>query len=633
MFYLRRYLVCMSLLGAAAAASAQVAIDTTIALPEATVTAVRDQASHAAVTRITGIPIGNAARERNKSLADLLDTSTGLYVRRYGPSGTASLSFRGTDPSQTEILLDGLRITDPQSGQVDLSLIPVVLLESVEIIHGAGSSGTAGGLGGTVRLRTLRTDARGRVRFRVGSGAYGERNVSALAAGGYGIVSGVAAVEHSRETGTFPYVNRALQPPEQTTRTGADMEATSLFGKVAVRGARHQAALSGWINSVDRGLPGPGNAPPVPSRQNDGHFRTWLNTHHRFHGFSVSSDWSVQTSKLHYVNSTSATDDRTQTTTFEGRVAADVPVAGSILLQPGADWIENTTGDTREHRTGVFGMATFESRALILEGSLRGETWFAPAATRRQLVPRAGLNLKDFPIRDVRLKASFGKSWTVPSLVDRYWVPGGNPNLRPERGWTGDAGLMIDKEGIELELTGFSATLTDRIVWIPSLVGTGVQVWRPTNVGAVHSYGFEGSAAGDVAIVPGTTVHGGVSLSYTEALDRSDPTAVSYGHQLKYVPRTVVSTSASLKTHRIELGLSGRVVGKRYVTSDETASLPSHLVLGGRLSYDAHLGALAAMITVTAENITNETYSTIRFYPMPPRHFGVGLNLEWRKPQ
>jgi len=272
-----------------------------------------------------------------------------------------------------------------------------------------------------------------------------------------------------------------------------------------------------------------------------------------------------------------------------------------------------------------------ETPVLLLEASVRAETWSTESGTRSQLVPRAGVNIKRFLHHTLRLKTSAGRSWTVPSLIDRYWVPGGNPNLQPEHGWSGDVGLQFGSDHVVLEITGFSATLNDRIVWIPSLVGSGVQVWRATNVGKVNTYGLETSAAVEATLRDEAVVKGGLSVAFTEARDRSDPTAASYGHQVKYTPRTVVHASAGLEIGRFEFGVTGHLVGRRYITTDETSSLPSYVVMDGRASYEMGVGPLSATLSITAENLLDQSYSTIRFYPMPPRHFGFGINLEWRK--
>ncbi len=621
------------LLVVARTAIGQVTPDTTIELPEATVTGSRGQGDAVqAVSRLTVLPIDRFERESFRTLADLLDASTGIYIRRAGGSGSAGISLRGTDPSQTEILLDGLRITDPQSGQVDLSLIPVILLQSIEIVHGsAGSTQGSGGLGGTVRLHTLQPNANEHAAVRAETGAYGARSLSAMATGGGESISVLAAAQRIEDDGNFPYWNTSLQPPEKNLREGAETDGTSLFTKLTVHNEKHRASLSGWYNRLERGLPGPGNAPPVPSVQTDESFRSWLGSSHSLSGVRLTTDWSVQRSRLRYVNQATATNDLTTTTTLDGKVGATAAITNRSVVQAGINWSEDKASGVDEHRFAASTSTTTQRGPVTLEASLRGDVWFAETGTRSQIIPRAGVNVKEFLHTGLTFKAGAGRTWTVPSLVDRFWVPGGNPNLLPEHGWTGDAGVVLHGDRGMVELTGFATSLSDRIVWNPSLVGAGVRVWRPTNVGRVVSYGFEGSAATEFGVFGAGGLTTGLTITYTEALDRSDVSAASYGHQLRDTPRLVATSHATLRLSRLRLGCTGQLVGRRYVTSDESSALPSYLVLAARGSYEVDLGPVNATLTASAENITNKTYSTVRLYPMPPRHFRVGVTIDWRR--
>ena len=98
-----------------------------------------------------------------RSVAEALDARTPAVVRRYGAGGLASVSVRGAGAAQTLVLLDGQPLTDPQLGQLDLSLLPSALLESVEVTGGAASGlFGSGALGGVVGLRTRRRAGRAR---------------------------------------------------------------------------------------------------------------------------------------------------------------------------------------------------------------------------------------------------------------------------------------------------------------------------------------------------------------------------------------------------------------------------------------------------------------------------------------
>jgi iron complex outermembrane receptor protein len=47
-------------------------------------------------------------------------------------------------------------------------------------------------------------------------------------------------------------------------------------------------------------------------------------------------------------------------------------------------------------------------------------------------------------------KASVSRNYRFPTLNDLYFLPGGNPDLKKESGWTYDAGLSfaVGKKGV-----------------------------------------------------------------------------------------------------------------------------------------------------------------------------------------
>ena len=83
-------------------------------------------------------------RSQGKSLAEIINTKSGFEVNgSRSNSGQNITSFvRGGNNRQVLILIDGVQLSDPSSlsGEYDLRLIPVDLIESVEIIKGAAST-------------------------------------------------------------------------------------------------------------------------------------------------------------------------------------------------------------------------------------------------------------------------------------------------------------------------------------------------------------------------------------------------------------------------------------------------------------------------------------------------------------
>src|SRR5690625_7680863 len=83
--------------------------DTTVyVLPDLTVTATRLGASAFETTaRVDVVDRTAIGRTAARSLADALQSSTGVFMRRHGRSGVASISLRGTGPSKPSTRVAG----------------------------------------------------------------------------------------------------------------------------------------------------------------------------------------------------------------------------------------------------------------------------------------------------------------------------------------------------------------------------------------------------------------------------------------------------------------------------------------------------------------------------------------------
>jgi iron complex outermembrane receptor protein len=103
------------------------------------------------------ISLSTIKEENLNSLADLLDYASGLDLRyRLGFGIQGDLSLRGSTYEQVAVLIDGVRINDPQTGHHNLD-IPLTLfdVERVELRkQGASSLYGSGALAGSVNIIT-----------------------------------------------------------------------------------------------------------------------------------------------------------------------------------------------------------------------------------------------------------------------------------------------------------------------------------------------------------------------------------------------------------------------------------------------------------------------------------------------
>src|SRR3954452_19743004 len=115
------------------------------------------------------------ARRASRSLSDVLSVALGVDAQQRSPA-QADLGLRGSTYSQVVILVDGVRVSDVQSGHYALDLaVPVAMIERIEILRGTGSAlYGSDAIGGVVNIVTRADTSFAELATRVGS--FGGRN-------------------------------------------------------------------------------------------------------------------------------------------------------------------------------------------------------------------------------------------------------------------------------------------------------------------------------------------------------------------------------------------------------------------------------------------------------------------------
>jgi iron complex outermembrane receptor protein len=126
-----------------------------------------------------------------------------------------------------------------------------------------------------------------------------------------------------------------------------------------------------------------------------------------------------------------------------------------------------------------------------------GPTALAPVPARRDVVPSPRLTARVVAGDDVAIKGSAGWYVRLPTLIEVFGDRGyilGSPDLRPERGPSGDLGVVWapaaalgDVDRILVEVDGFAHHAHDTI----ALITSAGFVARATNIGDTQAYGAE----------------------------------------------------------------------------------------------------------------------------------------------
>ena len=619
-------------------ASPDSSVAMSVTLPEVTVEGARGRSpSIPAAAHVTTLDSAAVAQSGASSVADLLSMRSGAFVKRYGSTGLASLSMRGMGGAQTQVLLDGLRVANPQTGQLDLSLLPTLLIESVEVQHGAGSARHgSGSLGGTVHLRTRRPQTDPLLRVAGGGGAYGERHVSALASGGRGAWSGLVAGRYYRTDGDFRYRNTFLVPSQTLRRTGAGAQTTTLYGRGTWRGDEQTWHLAGWWTQARRGLPGPASARSSGAQQWDQLGRAWTKGSLPLGTGTLTLSAQGQRSRLRYRNPPTRTDETTYTTATDADAELRYPLAalGTITAGTTVGYDQaSLNGGVRRLSGATFVDATLSLPPVELQPAVRLDAIRANGEPTVVPSPRLGVRLHPFDEIGLTLRGLVGRAFRYPTFSERYYEPGGTPGLRPEDGWTTEGGLTLrlarPNADLTAEATAFGTRLTDRIVWRPSYVVEGVQVWSPANVSRVNSRGLELSLRGRRQFRRSLTVSGGSHFTHTRAENRANPDSPAYGAQLPYVPQQTWKLWTRVEWRDLSVAVTGRFVGPRFYAVDESRALDPYQAVTLHAVYEWSVGAGQLALEAQVENALDRRYEIIRLYPMPPRHATIRLRFSF----
>lgn len=571
-----------------------------------------------------------------ESIAELLYAESFLFVQQSGATGLASASLRGMGADHTQVVLDGMVLADPQTGQLDLTSVPSIFVQSVTIHHGgAGISGGRSALGGIVDLQALQAPDTPLFRASGSLGAFGRRQLGALISRPFRTFRSLLAIDVARIDGRFLFENPASITGEKIRREGADRNVHNIYARLDGESRLGTWYAATWIGQGERGVPGPVNAAPVWARQQDQFLRFWAAGRIGIPDGILNLGVSYTQSKLEYARPRTLVASKSWTETIE------IQATGNRVLSD-LWWVEAhaSVGQDRTRLAGGRNQQKLRTRITAertterttIKPSLGVESFWVDEHDAAGVLPSLSVQIRLLSKKAVFFRSSVGRVLRTPTFNERYWVPGGNPDLRSERGWSVDGGLSFQFEGriasLEAQTTTFWNSLRDKIVWHPSLSGPSIQTWRPANIGRVVSRGIEGSLSASVQPRTGVSIIGRLIYSYSRVEDRSAKESRTYSRQLRYVPEHVLKTVISVSSGPVGLDVILTMIGPRYITSDETQSVSAYQELSVRLRTEKRTSHGKIRLQLALENAADQQIESIRFYPMPPRHMRVSFMYE-----
>ena len=609
------------------------------------------------------------------SMADVLTFNSSIFVKSFGRATLSTVSFRGTSPSHTQVSWNGMKVNNPMLGMTDFSMIPSYFIDDASLLHGTSSvNETGGGLGGAVKLSTKPANEKGfGVQYTQGIGSF--KTFDEFLRLTYGDEHWQVSTRavYSSSPNDYKYRNHDKKEniydddmniidqyyPIERNRSGAFKDLHILQEVYYNTGKGDRLGLNAWYINSNRELPmltvDYGDDTAFDNRQREQTFRGVLSWDH------IRKNWKLG-AKAGYIytwmaydykrdvgngNMVHMTRSRSRINTLYGQVDGEYYIGNKWLFTANLSlhqhFVESEDKNIvrqdgnkaivgyRKARPELSGSVSAKYRpierlglSVVVREEMFGREWtpVIPAFFIDGVLSERG---------NIVAKASVSRNYRFPTLNDLYFLPGGNPDLLSERGWTYDAGVSFavakaDVYSIGGSATWFESFIKDWIIWLPTPKG----FFSPDNIKDVHAYGVELKANMNVNLAKDWQLGLDGTFSWTPSINEGEPRTPadkSVGKQLPYVPLYSSTVTGRLAWRRWSFLYKWCYYSERYTMSSNdftlTGKLPPYFMSNISLerSFDFRWAGLSLKGTVN--NLFNEEYLSVLSRPMP------GINFEF----
>jgi len=582
------------------------------------------------------------SRRKGDDMATLLQSSSLLYVKRYGNHGLASVSSQGAFLGSHT-----LRDLERNAGQrtrpmdtVTSRLSRFVAASSVQITSGGSDlNDLSGYLGGKVELSSKPLFGSGtEASMSLSAGSYGDYGSSAVLTPGGTNLSVRAGGWANKSRNDFLFINRDAPGGEALMRrTNAAFSSGGFTGDIFYRTDYSRISMHVWFSDTERELPGPVTTvqQDFNERQTDRSFRGVVNyslEHGRLTA-DVTAGGQCEFNRYYHMVTSYNGDNSSSSAIIRAKVALRVTQNTSLEFRAGDSYEKAVTlsYDGAEIRNLIsFSVAGRSNPLPRLNLLLQARQ---TAVTGMKVSPEftAGASWLMTPGGEHLLKASLSRNSRLPCLNDLYWIPGGNPDLVPENAAGGEVSwsfLRVWPSGSRgnFDLTLHGSHVNNLIQWVPGQSG----LWQAENVRDVNIAGAEARVGRDLSI-RNWILRGVFNYSFARSVVAATEVANdrSPGRQLIYAPLHHANLNLGATGKWFRTGLTAAWESRRYTTSDNSEWLPGSLMTDAFAGADFRTGAAGWRAEIAVNNLPGLATESVRNYPMPLRTFKIKLTLTW----
>jgi outer membrane cobalamin receptor len=592
-----------------------------------------------------------------KDLSDLLSGIANLTINQNGGYGTqATVSIRGNNSSDVLVLINGIPVNSSQSGDADLSAIPVGNIKKIEITRGGSDMkyNYSGAIGGIINIITeeKKQDAfyidlsisnqfyypefyyegsgKSDKKF-PGAGDFFDTQKIVLNMGAgakwfhwdYG-AGGNIAQNHFLYMDTNDILRRMKNSEVWDINVGNTFRIDlPLYMKLVLSNTmiHSDKNVHGSINNSNFGNQTVNNILSYISYSADmigtDKISAEITVSHKFKNLKWHDDFD---NDVHDLNSIMAVN-RWNFLPFEWFV---IQVGGDFMY----DILQSTKiGEKDLFNGGGYVSVEFSIKKIAkITGSVKinydkkfGET--VP------VIPKIGVIF--FIGRYFTLKSNFFRSFRNPTFNDLYWpkesYAEGNPELKPETGLGGDITLKFAREKIlNAESTVFVNYLKDAIKWAPDQN----KIWKPQNVGKSFYFGLENTVKSDFS----KYIEIAATYNFLMTWVLSDDLSFESDKRMTYSPLHVFGFKVTVnwnpgKKYDGNISMVGHYESAKFTDLQNLKTLSPYFSLD--ISFNQRL-TQGMIFFASIKNMFNDHYFLVDGYPVPAGSITMGIKINYK---
>lgn len=549
---------------------------------------------------ISALPVSNSQ--------EILLYSSGIDIKKRGPNGVQSdLSIRGGTFEQSLVMIDGIKLIDPQTGHHNLNL-PVTRagIESVEIVKG-GSSAIHGPNAFSGAVNYITNQKRfNRIKLFMEGGENGYYSGSILGSYNFSKISNTISFDKYKSDGYLE-------------NTGFDIT-NFAYGASLVNDLGVFDLYFGYTNR-DFGANSfyTTRFPLQAEKITTNFFKTGIELGSDDLNFSLKGYWRGnddefvldKTNPDFYKNTHSSDTYGSELAISFNSVLGRTAIGGELIYD---DIKSSNLGAHNRTKGGIFleqRINLFDSFNLSFSGYAYNYSFigwkFWPGIA-------AGYSFN----KNLRFYFNFSKAFRIPTYTELYYtdpITQGNAGLYYEETYNMELGIYYNLTNLTISASIFRHDGYNLIDWIRS---NEDEKWTATNISDIATYGFEGNISFALNSFFGSQPFKTLSFYYTHLTSTKESSQFESRYLLDYLKNQVQVVLVNELLWDVEANW--------FLRFNNRINLSNYTLLDLKITKEFKLFSLY----VSATNLFNKKYEDIPGVKMPGRWIIGGIKFSFQ---